>query len=34
MVEAIINPLPGSSNFEGTWQALMDEGFPDDNGYF
>ena len=30
-VEAITDPLPGSSNFEGTWQALMDEGFPDDN---
>ncbi|KAF6240868.1 hypothetical protein HO173_000660 [Letharia columbiana] len=34
MVEAITKPLPGSSNFEGTWRALMDEGFPDDNGYF
>ncbi|CAF9933751.1 hypothetical protein IMSHALPRED_009464 [Imshaugia aleurites] len=33
-VAAITNPLPSSSNFESTWQALMDEGFPDDDVYF
>ena len=33
-LEAITNPLPSSSNFESTWQALMDEGFPDDDDYF
>ena len=31
---AITNPLPGSSEFQSTWQALMDEGFPDDDDYF
>ena len=33
---ATTNPLPGGSksNFESTWQALMDEGFPDDDDYF
>lgn len=31
---AITNPLPGSSEFQSTWQALMDEGFPDDDEYF
>ncbi|CAF9910109.1 MAG: hypothetical protein ALECFALPRED_006284 [Alectoria fallacina] len=29
-IEAITKPLPSSSDFESTWQALMDEGFPDD----
>ena len=31
---ATTNPLPGSSNFESTWQALMAQGFPDDEAYF
>ncbi|CAD6567038.1 MAG: hypothetical protein ASARMPREDX12_009229 [Alectoria sarmentosa] len=30
-VEATTKPLPSSSDFESTWQALMDEGFPDDD---
>ena len=29
-VEATTKPLLSSSDFESTWQALMDEGFPDD----
>lgn len=28
------NPPPSSSDFQSTWQALMDEGFPDDDEYF
>ena len=33
-IAAMDNPPPGSSNFQSTWQALMDEGFPDDDDYY
>ena len=33
-VEVNTNLLPGSSDFQSTWQTLMDEGFPDDDEHF
>ena len=33
-IPAIDNPPPASSDFQSTWQALMDQGFPDDDEYF
>ncbi|KAF6221702.1 hypothetical protein HO133_001670 [Letharia lupina] len=33
-VEVNPNLLPGSSDFQSTWQTLMDEGFPDDDEHF
>lgn len=34
VVEAITNPLPPKSDFDCTWQALMDQGFDDDDEYY
>lgn len=33
-VKDITNPLPPKSDFHCTWQALMDQGFEDDDEYF
>lgn len=33
-IHAIDNPPRATSNFHSTWQALMDQGFPDDDEYY
>ena len=32
-IRAMDNPPPASSDFQKSWQAMMDEGFPDDDDY-